>query len=162
MARGTTAGTRTTRSGAVAVVARRRVPTRSLAALTLAVATVITLLPSASAQTAGPQPPANPAVLAASQDSLTIGWGPTQPGPFVNLSENRNALVVGWGASEDPRGPVTYELTKDGSVVASGLISPSYRLTGLSRKATSFRTCVRAIGAQGLTSPQTCATWTRR
>ncbi|HXG76323.1 MAG TPA: fibronectin type III domain-containing protein [Gaiellaceae bacterium] len=132
-----------------------------LAGATLGLAALVTLLPSASAQTAGPQPPANPAVLAASQDSITIGWGPTQPGPFLSLGEERNALVVGWGPSEDPRGPVTYTLTKDGSVVASGLTTTSYRLTGLNKKTKSFRTCVRAIGVQGLASPQACATWTR-
>ena len=77
-------------------------------------------LPAAAADGV-PDPPVNVEVAAVTTDSITLVWGPTQPGAFTASNGTNNAVTVGWSASEDPRGPLSYEVARDGQVVASGV-----------------------------------------
>jgi len=112
------------------------------------------------AATTGPAAPTNVQQIGATETSVTIAWGPTQPGPFSNLGEPRkNTVLVGWGASKDSRSAVHYELTKDGGSPLT-VSANQYLVTGLNRK-TTFRVCVTAINVAGLRSPQSCVTFAK-
>ena len=126
------------------------------------------LLPFAvvgNAATTGTDPPGTPTnleVVEATETSITIAWGPSQPGEFLpGTVGKKNTVTIRWGPSEDSRSAVTYTLKKDGSTVASGLTSPSYTLSGVGPKVKSFRVCVTAFNAKGGASPETCGTYTR-
>jgi hypothetical protein len=120
------------------------------------------LLPAASAVSSGPATPTNLRVLSVTEDSVTLAWGPEQPGPFYGISEDKNSLTIAWGPSQDATSGFTYELSKDGAVIAPSLGGNTYRITGLNgRKVTTFRTCVTAVASDGRRSPETCATWTK-
>jgi hypothetical protein len=128
-----------------------------LAAIVLA---GVVALPGAAA--IGPTTPVNLEAVGATETSVSLAWGPSQPGAFLNLGQPRqNAVTVGWGASVDLRGAVSYQLTRDGVLVASGLTQPSYTLQGLGPKVVSMRLCVTASNPTGQTSAPTCGTWTR-
>lgn len=115
-----------------------------------------------AATTSGPAMPTNLEVVAVTETSITLAWGPSQPGPFTNLGEpKKNQLLVGWGPSQDSRSAVTYTFVKDGATVASGLTKPQYLVTGLNPKTKSFRVCVTARNAKGQSSPQTCGTFSK-
>jgi hypothetical protein len=106
--------------------------------------------------------PTNLEVVDVTQTSITIAWGPSQPGPFANLGEPRkNQVLVGWGASQDSRSAVTYTFVKDGATMATGLTKPQYLVTGIGGKVRSFRVCVTAQNAKGQSSPQTCGTFSK-
>lgn len=120
------------------------------------------LLPIASAQTSGPPAPTNLEIIASTQDSITLAWGPAQPGEFYFVAADKNSVVVGWGPSQDSRSPISYTLSKNGSIVVSGLTTTSYRVTGIVHKVQSFRTCVQAFNTAGQSSPAMCATWARQ
>jgi hypothetical protein len=126
----------------------------------LLLAACLFVTPSSGA-VSGPPAPTNLEVVATTQDSISIAWGPAQPGEFYFVAADRNWVVVGWGPSQDTRSAVTYSLWRDGTLVANGLTTTSYRLGGVNRKATTFRTCVQAFNAAGQASPQMCATWNR-
>lgn len=114
------------------------------------------------AATVGPAAPTNLEVVSVTETSITIAWGPSQPGPFTFLgSPKKNQVKVGWGASEDSRSQtITYQFKKDGAVVAAGLTHPSYTVS-VGGKTTSFRMCVTAFNANGQASPETCGTMTK-
>lgn len=133
-----------------------------IALVVIALACVALIGAAVEAAVTGPAAPTNVEAVEVGTDYVKLAWGPSQPGAFTNLGEpKRNALMIGWGPSEDSRSAVTYTLSKDGSVVASGLSQPQYTLTGLNPKAKSFRTCVTAYNAANQASPQTCATWSK-
>lgn len=113
------------------------------------------------AATTGPATPTNLEVISATEDTITIAWGPSQPGPFTFLgSPKKNTVLVGWGPSEDSRSAVTYTLTKDGTTVGTGLTEPQFRVS-VGAKTKSFRVCVTAVNAKGGLSPETCGTFTK-
>lgn len=132
-----------------------------LAAATLVVVSTASIL-SGSAAVSGPPAPTNLEVISATEDTITIAWGPAQPGEFYPISvPKKNTLRIGWGPSQDSRSPITYTLTKDGTVVATGLQGNEYTLSGIGPKLTTFRTCVKAINQKAQESPEMCATWTK-
>lgn len=134
-----------------------------IATLVAAVVVVLTLgALSVGAQVSPPAAPTNLEVVAVGEDSITLAWGPSQPGAFYNAGEGKNYVVVAWGPSADTRGPVTYALWRNGQLLASGLGGNAYRVSvPPGKKLLSFRTCVVASLPDGRTSPQTCGTWTR-
>lgn len=105
--------------------------------------------------------PVNLQVLSTTEDSITIAWGPSQPSDFTVLAVGKNgsAVTVGWHFSEDTRSNVTYTVVKNGVTLASGLIAPQYRFSGL-RHTASFRMCVTATGTAG-DSAASCGTVSR-
>ncbi len=116
-------------------------------------------VPGAAASPA-PAAPANLEVVAATEDSLTLAWGPSQPGPFVVLDAGGSWVAVGWGPSQDPRGGVVgYEVSRDGGPWLA-TSAELYRFSGRGR-VRSFRLCVRALNAAGQRSAPTCGTMTR-
>lgn len=120
------------------------------------------LLATGSAAVTGPAAPTNLEVVAVTQDSITLAWGPSQPGEFTFLGTPRkNQVLVGWGASQDTRSAVTYTVVKDGTQVATGVTQPQYPVS-VGAKTKSFRVCVTAANASGQLSPQTCGTFTRQ
>lgn len=122
----------------------------------------IVLIGGGSALVSTPAAPTNLEATNITETSVTLKWGPSMPGPFTTINvPRRSQVLVGWGASEDSRSAVTYNVSKDGSQVATGLTQPQYLVTGIS-KATSFRLCVVAVNASGGTSPQNCATYTKQ
>jgi hypothetical protein len=126
-----------------------------------AAAAAILLAPGSAAVT-GPATPTNLEVVAVTETSITIAWGPSQPGEFVFLgSPKKNQVLIGWGASEDSRSAVTYRVSKDGTQVASNLTQPKTTVS-VGGKTKSFRICVTAANASGQLSPQTCGTFTRQ
>ena len=129
--------------------------------LVFAVGAVI-LLATGSAAVTGPAAPTNLEVVAVTETSVTLAWGPSQPGPFTFLGTPRkNQVLIGWGASEDTRSAVTYRLDKDGTQVATGLAQPQFAVS-VGAKTKTFRVCVTAANASGQLSPQTCGTFTRQ
>jgi hypothetical protein len=128
-------------------------------ALIVAIAIGLVSVAGASSQTAGPPEPTNLEVVAATQDSITLAWGPSMPGEFYVTEEGSNYILVAWGTSEDSRGPVTYTLTRDDDVLVAGLTTNTFRVFAPGRK--PFRTCVTAQVADGRSSPPMCATWTK-
>ena len=129
--------------------------------LVFAVGAVI-LLATGSAAVTGPAAPTNLEVVAVTETSVTLAWGPSQPGPFTFLGTPRkNQVLIGWGASEDTRSAVTYRLDKDGTQVAAGLAQPQFAVS-VGAKTKTFRVCVTAANASGQLSPQTCGTFTRQ
>jgi len=129
--------------------------------LVFAVGAVI-LLATGSAAVTGPAAPTNLEVVAVTETSVTLAWGPSQPGPFTFLGTPRkNQVLIGWGASEDTRSAVTYRLDKDGTQVATGLAQPQFSVS-VGAKTKTFRVCVTAANASGQLSPQTCGTFTRQ
>ncbi len=133
---------------------------RSVIALVAVVLFAIMTVTGASATTAPPTP-TNLEVTGVTETSVTLAWGPAQPGEFYGVSETKNSLTLAWGASQDSRSAVTYTLERDGSQIASGLTGTQYKLTGLHPKLNTFRTCVTAVNTSGQKSPPMCATWTR-
>lgn len=130
-------------------------------ALGAVVALLVMVVAGAAAET-GPPAPTNLEVVAVTEDSVTIAWGPSMPGTFSAVSEpKKNQLLIQWEPSFDSRSAVTYTISKDGTQLASGLAQNQYVITGLSAKVTTFRTCVTAYNAAQQASPQNCATWTR-
>lgn len=132
----------------------------------LLVALLAVFTGAAGGAVSGPAAPTNLEVVSATQDSITLAWGPSQPGGFYNAGEGSNYVMVAWGTSQDSRGPVTYKLSKDGAVIANGLTTNVYRITfppgkGKKGAVSTFRTCVTAYLADGRASPPTCGTWTR-
>jgi len=123
---------------------------------------LVLFIGGANGATALPSTPTNLQVVGATETSVTLAWGPAQPGLFYGVSETKNSLTIGWGASQDTRSAITYTLYKDGNVLASGLTGTQYTVPGLNgRKVTSFKTCVEAVNQAGQKSPQMCATWTK-
>lgn len=133
--------------------------------LLVAAATFAVLLAFAvggGAATTGPAAPTNLEVVSATQDTVTIAWGPSQPGEFTFLGTPRkNQVKVGWGASQDTRSAVTYTFKKDGAVAATGLTQPEFTVS-VGAKTRSFRMCVQAFNASGQASPETCGTMTKQ
>jgi hypothetical protein len=128
---------------------------------TIAIAIFSTLIIGGVAAVTGPAAPTNVEAIATTETSVTLAWGPSQPGAFTNLGQpTKNSVIVGWGASQDSRSAVTYTFVKDGTTVATGLVNPQYRVS-LSGKTKSFRVCVTAYNAANQASPQTCGTFTK-
>lgn len=120
-----------------------------------------TLIVGGVAAVSGPAQPTNLEATNITETSVTLVWGPSQPGPFTNLGQpTKNSILVGWGPSEDARSAVTYTFVKDGTTLASGLTQPQYKVS-VSGKAKSFRVCVTAYNAANQASPQTCGTFTK-
>lgn len=116
-----------------------------------------------SAATGDVPAPVNLEVVDVTQDSITIAWGPSMPGPFTYLGvPKKNTVLVGWGASQDSRSAVTYTVWKDGTQVASGVTQPQYLVSGITQKVKSFRVCVTATNAKGQDSTQNCGTFTKQ
>lgn len=133
--------------------------------LIIAAITTVTAIITIGAHAAVGDPPPTPTnleVISATEDSVTIAWGPTMPGDFYVVSEpKKNQLRVGWGASEDTRGPVTYTVTKDGTQVSTGQSINEYTVTGVGPKVKSFRVCVVPFVAPDKTGPGNCGTFTK-
>lgn len=127
---------------------------------TLAVMLVLAVS-GGGAATTSPATPTNLEVVSVTETSVTIAWGPSQPGPFTFLgSPRKNQVTVGWGASQDSRSPVTYTLKKDGATVATGLTQPQFTVS-VGGKTRSFRVCATAVNARGQVSPETCGAFTK-
>lgn len=123
---------------------------------------ILFLAVSSGGAISGPAQPANLEVLSRTETSITLGWGPTQPDPFFGISEGKNSITIGWGVSQDSRSAVTYNLYKDGKLIASNLLTPQYTINGLNgKRVVSFRTCAEGVNAAGLKGPQTCSTWSK-
>lgn len=133
--------------------------------LFVAAATFAVLLAFAvggGAATVGPAAPTNLEAINVTETSITLVWGPSQPGEFTFLGQpKKNQVTVGWGASEDTRSAVTYTFKKDGTVVATGLTQPQVTVS-VGAKTRSFRMCVQAFNASGQASPETCGTMTKQ
>ena len=113
------------------------------------------------AATVGPAMPTNLEVISVTETTITIAWGPSQPGEFTYLgTPKKNQVKVGWGPSEDSRSAVTYTFKKDGTVMAAGLTQPQYAVS-VGAKVKSFRMCVTAQNAAGQSSPESCGTMTK-
>jgi hypothetical protein len=124
---------------------------------------IVLAVAGSDAATTGPATPTNLEVVSVTEDSVTLAWGPSQPGEFTYLgTPKKNTVLIGWGASEDSRTPgsITYSVVKDGTTVATGLTSPQYRVS-VGAKTTSFRVCVTAANGRGQLSPETCGTFTK-
>ena len=127
-----------------------------IAALALTVVAI-----GGAATSSGPATPTNLEVVAVTEDSITIAWGPSQPGEFAFLgSPKKNQVLVGWGPSEDSRSSVTYKVVKDSDAPVY-TAEPQYLFTGIPGKTKSFRVCVTALNAAGQESPPSCGTLTR-
>lgn len=110
----------------------------------------------------GPPMPVNLEVISATEDSVTIAWGPSPPGPFTFLgSPKKNQVKIGWGESQDSRGPITYTIKKDGTQIDSGFSAPAY-IIGVGAKTKSFRACVTATNSKGQNSTESCGTFTKQ
>lgn len=134
---------------------------RSAVLVVVAAAFFSTLIIGSVAALTGPDAPTNVQAIETTETSVTLAWGPSQPGAFTNLGQpSKNSLIVGWGASHDTRSAVTYTFVKDGATLATGLTSPQYKVT-LSGKTRTFRVCVTAVNASNQLSPQTCGSFTR-
>jgi hypothetical protein len=108
-----------------------------------------------------PAAPANLETTGSTETSVSLAWGPTQPGSFTFVGAGGSWVTVGWGASLDLRGGVVrYEVSKDGGPPVS-TTATSYRFSGISRSTTVFRLCVRAFNAAGQGSAPTCGSMTR-
>ena len=118
-------------------------------------------LPAAAAEGV-PVEPVNLQVVGVTEDSVTVVWGPSQPGQFQVLSQDRNGsgVTVGWTASEDPRGPVVYDVRRDNLLVTAGISQTQWRFTGI-RKVSSFRVCVTAHSGEFVSAPG-CGTISRQ
>lgn len=105
--------------------------------------------------------PVNLEVVNTTEDSITITWGPSYPSDFMVLAVNKasNAVTVGWKPSEDLRGPVTYDVTRNGVLVASNITATQWKFTGL-KHLSSFRMCVTASAANNK-SIASCGTVSR-
>ena len=106
--------------------------------------------------------PATPVNLQATNitpTSITLLFGPSEPGPFKVISSTRNSVTVQWGASTDSRGPVVYMIQRNGQIVASNYIGTN-RLFKVSGKQSSFRVCVQA-STGSLKSAFGCSTISR-
>lgn len=135
--------------------------TKRLIGLAVFVGSIVVIGAGSALVSSGPPAPTNLEATNITETSVTLVWGPSMPGPFTTINvPRRTQVLVGWGASEDSRSAVTYNVSKDGSQVATGLKVPQYLVSGVS-KATSFRICVTAVNASGKTSPQNCATYTK-
>lgn len=117
---------------------------------------------AATTGTGPPPTPVNLEVVNATEDSVTIAWGPSPPGPFLDATVGKkNTLTIGWGPSDDTRGPITYTLKRDGTVVATDLTTNAYTLTGVGPKVNSIRVCVTAFNGKGQASTESCGSYTR-
>lgn len=141
---------------------------RSLAAAAVAVvaaagvagSSVVLTVGSTTSATSIPPPPANLEVLGVTQTSVTLGWGPSQPGELYPSQVTARSLVVNWPSSrDDNHGPVTYTVTKNGKVLISG-ITRLYNKVGFTLAVRTFRACVWAVNVIGKSGPQMCATFT--
>lgn len=131
------------------------------ATIATAIVGLLMSIQAAAAPVTALAPPTNLQVVATTEDSITVAWGPSQPSDFKVLAvyKNGNAILLGWKFSEDTRGPVTYTVTKNGVDLVSGLSLPQYRIGGLHRTA-SFRVCVTATSVAG-PSAASCGTVSR-
>lgn len=95
-----------------------------------------------------PSAPTGLAVAAATEDSVTLVWDPSPPGDFRVIASRANTVTVGWAALPGE----TFDVTRDGVVVASGISVPEWQFGGL-RKTTTFRVCVVASDLGRVSAP---------
>ena len=85
----------------------------------------------------------------------TTGTDTQAPSTPTNVSVtavSSSALDVAWTASTDDSGPITYQVLRDGSVVASAVSTTTYRDSGLAA-GTTYSYTVRAADGAGNVSP---------
>ena len=100
-------------------------------------------------------------VAAVDSTSITLDWGPSQPGELTVGAVTSRSMVINWGASQDTLHPngITYSLAKNGTTIISGL-TRLYSTVGFNRNVRQFRACVTATSSTGKKSPPMCSTFT--
>jgi len=125
-------------------------------------AILIVLGVEAATQTStGPAKPRNLAVTDVTTNSIKLLWGPTQPGPFKVIANTPTTVTVGWGASKDTRGPITYQVTRNGKVVDKARKHPSKTFT-VASSVKSFKICVQAFNRLRESSVNVCGKISRK
>lgn len=125
-----------------------------------ALSVLLLAISGAAAQTAVPAP-TNLQVVSATENSITLAWGPSMVSDFgAYVASKKNQVLVAWTPSQDTRGTVTYNVTKNGTLVSSGKSTPEYLVTGLNPNVDQFRICVTPVSPAG-PGPVNCSTFAR-
>jgi len=122
---------------------------------------LLVVMPSGAATANAPDAPINLEVVSATEDSVTLRWGPSPAGEQFFIASDAKTVVVGWPAAQDTRGIAGYNVYRDGVLKVSNLNALQYKVSGIQRKVQSFRICVFAVNTVGQVSTPMCTTYSR-
>jgi len=99
-------------------------------------------------------------VLTQDETSVTLYYGPSQPGPFTPSNPKPRSLKISWPPAKDDQHPtgLTYTVMKNGKTINSGLVN-NFITVGFTTAIRSFRFCVRTVNVTGKGSPLGCTTF---